>query len=79
LRTPEWSFVLPAARSQDSTPRLYVRPDDHWEVNDVRQHHLELTEALEKTLRDFEQATRQPGPLVIPPLPEPNPAEPTPG
>jgi arylsulfatase A-like enzyme len=79
LRTPEWSFVLPSGAEAGSTPRLYVRPDDHWEVNDVRQHHLELTEALEQTLRDFEQATRQPGPLVVPPLPEPAPAGPTPG
>jgi arylsulfatase A-like enzyme len=79
LRTPEWSLVLPAAAPGETTPRLYVRPDDHWEVNDVRQHHLELTEALEKTLRDFDQATRQPGPFVVPPLPEPTPAEPTPG
>jgi arylsulfatase A-like enzyme len=78
LRTPEWSFVLPAVAPGEATPRLYVRPDDHWEVNDVRQHHLELTDALEKTLRDFEHATRQPDPLITPPLPELAPTEPTP-
>ncbi len=78
LRTPEWSFVLPAAEGE-AVPRLYVRPDDRWEVNDVRQHHLELTEALERTLRDFEATTRQPGPLVVPPLPEDEPSPATPG
>jgi arylsulfatase A-like enzyme len=76
LRTPDWSFVVPAAADGESVSRLYVRPDDHWEVNDVRQHHLELTDALEQTLHDFETATRQPGPLLVPPLPETAPAEP---
>ncbi len=79
LWTPEWSFVLPAAAEGEPVPRLYVRPDDRWEVNDVRQHHLELTEALEKTLRDFEEAARHSGPLAVPPLPEEKPAEAAPG
>ena len=41
LRTLEWAFLLPM---QDATrgPQLFVKPDDRWEVNDVRQHHLEL-------------------------------------
>jgi arylsulfatase A-like enzyme len=75
LRTPEWSFVLPAVTEGEATARLYVRPDDRWEVNDVRQHHLEWTEALERTCGDFEQAAERPGPLVVPPLPEENPAQ----
>jgi arylsulfatase A-like enzyme len=68
LRTPERSLVVPAA--DEVVSRLYVRPDDHWEVNDVRQHHLELVEALEQTLRDFEKAAQRSGPLAVPPLPE---------
>jgi arylsulfatase A-like enzyme len=75
LRSPEWSFLLLAGSEEAVLSRLHVRPDDHWEVNDVRQHHLEFTEALEKTLREFEQAARQPGPLIVPPLPELEPAE----
>lgn len=56
LRTPEWAFLLPIQSSADDverTPQLYVKPDDRWEVNNVLQHHLELAEQLERTLRDF--------------------------
>lgn len=49
-------------------PRLYVKPDDRWEVNDVIQHHLELGDALEQTLRCFAEAARRPGPLQVPDL-----------
>ena len=31
---------------------LYVKPDDRWEVNNLRQQHLDRAEALEQTLRD---------------------------
>lgn len=54
LRTPDWAYVLPIQVPVDDPPRapqLYVKPDDRWEVNDVRQHHLELADELEKTLR----------------------------
>jgi arylsulfatase A-like enzyme len=65
LRTPEWAFLLPIpsltppARGEsegeivERAPQLYVKPDDRWEVNNVLQHHLELAEQLERTLRDF--------------------------
>lgn len=56
LRTPEWAFLLPEKPSADDegrSPQLYVKPDDRWEVNNVLQHHLELAEQLERTLRDF--------------------------
>jgi arylsulfatase A-like enzyme len=66
IRTPEWAFLLPASplplsereRSEgkanvERTPQLYVKPDDRWEVNNVLQHHLELAEQLEQTLRNF--------------------------
>jgi hypothetical protein len=49
-------------------PQLYVKPDDRWEVNDVRQHHLEVAEHLEDVLRGFVSATRRPGPLLAPEL-----------
>jgi arylsulfatase A-like enzyme len=67
LRTPEWSFLLPVQVPPGDAPRrpqLYVKPDDRWEVNNVVQHHLELAERLEQTLRDIMGATRQPGPLA---------------
>jgi arylsulfatase A-like enzyme len=72
LRTPEWTFLLPFAADTERprSPRLYVQPDDLWQVNDVVQHHLDLADRLEQTLRDFVAATHQPGPLQIPPLPD---------
>ena len=73
LRTPEWALLLPA-RPQVDDPlhgaRLYVRPDDRREVNDVLQHHQELAEGLVRTLRGFVEATRRPGALEAPALPE---------
>jgi arylsulfatase A-like enzyme len=52
LRTLDWALMLPIQNSSRS-PRLFVKPDDRWEVNDVRQHHLELAEEMEKVLRDL--------------------------
>jgi hypothetical protein len=71
LRTPAWAFLLPVQPDLDGPlrqPQLYVKPDDRWEVNDVRQHHLELVEHLEKTLHAFAEATRRSGPLRAPVL-----------
>ncbi|HEY7330829.1 MAG TPA: sulfatase-like hydrolase/transferase [Gemmataceae bacterium] len=60
LRTPDWAFLLPIKLNHEDAergPQLYVKPDDRWEVNNVLQHHLELAERLEKTLRDFVTTT----------------------
>ncbi len=73
LRTPEWGFLLPVRPHPDEAqrePQLFVKPDDRWEVNEVRHHHLELAEGFEKTLRAFVAATCQPGPLDAPALPD---------
>jgi arylsulfatase A-like enzyme len=54
LRRPDWAFLWPRSIPRDGPPRsaqLYVKPDDRWEVNDVRQHFLELADELEATLR----------------------------
>ena len=67
LRTLEWAYLSPAP---PQPPRLYVQPDDRWEVTDVLQHHLEMAEGLERTLRGFVEAARRPGPLEAPPPPE---------
>jgi arylsulfatase A-like enzyme len=72
LRTPRWGLVLPVRSEPGDRPRLpqlFVKPDDRWEVNDVRQHHLDWAEQLELLLREFVTATRQPGPLRPPGLP----------
>jgi hypothetical protein len=73
LRTPAWSLILPVHPFAGDPPRatqLYVQPDDRWEVNDVQQHHQERVEQLEKFVQRFVAATRQPGPLQVPPLPD---------
>jgi arylsulfatase A-like enzyme len=72
LRTPDWSNLLPVSASREGqrSPQLFVKPDDRWEVNNLIQHHLEWSEQLERTLRDFVAASRQSGPLQAPPLAE---------
>ncbi len=69
LRTPEWALLLPVSAELGDTPRspqLFVKPDDRWEVNDVRQHHLERAEHMEAVLRACPEALRRPGPLQLP-------------
>jgi arylsulfatase A-like enzyme len=71
LRTPEWGFLLPVSTARDEPargPQVYVKPDDRWEVNNVLQHHLELADHLEQTLRGFLEAAARPGPLQAPEL-----------
>jgi hypothetical protein len=68
LRSPEWAFHLPIAGPVSSAPRLYVKPDDRWEVNDVCAHQADLADRLEATLRAFAEAVRAPGPLTYPAL-----------
>ncbi|MCI0377256.1 MAG: sulfatase-like hydrolase/transferase [Gemmataceae bacterium] len=53
LRTRDWAYLLPVDGSGVRRPRLYVKPDDRWEVNDVSQQHVELCEDLEQTLRGY--------------------------
>ncbi len=74
LRTPDWSLLLPG---DDSGRRiqLFAKPEDRWEVNDLRQQYLDLAEGLEQTLRAWGKAATQPGLLHPPPLPQPE-AEP---
>jgi arylsulfatase A-like enzyme len=72
LRTPQWAYLLPVRQAVDDAPRspqLYVKPDDHWEVNNLFQHHLDLADQLEQTLRGFVVATQKLGVLAPPPLP----------
>jgi arylsulfatase A-like enzyme len=60
LRNPEWSLIVPRPAA-GSPPQLFVQPDDRWEVNDVRQHHLELAQQLEEQLNALIASARQPG------------------
>jgi arylsulfatase A-like enzyme len=69
IRTPERALVLPPAET-GRTPQLFVKPEDRSEVNDVRQHHLEWAEYLERLLEEFVAATQKPGALEAPALRE---------
>jgi arylsulfatase A-like enzyme len=79
LRSPEWAFLLPGPQPGDQPPRamqLYEKPDDRWEVNDLRSRHPDLAERLECVLRGAIAAVERPGPLVLPPLEVVSPGEP---
>lgn len=55
LRTPEWHLTVPICSPPGDPPRtaqLFVKPDDRWEINDIRQHNLDVAEQMEQTLRD---------------------------
>jgi arylsulfatase A-like enzyme len=49
LRTHEWSF-LPA--TEDRPARLYRKPDDIWEVNDLAPRHPDECDRLTELLRE---------------------------
>jgi arylsulfatase A-like enzyme len=45
IRTPEWAF-LPAVPHSDHPARLYRKPDDIWEVNDLAARHPDECDRL---------------------------------
>lgn len=72
LRAPHWAFLLPGPGSEaERLPQLYRKPEDRWEVNDLRQQYLEGVEQLTQLVRAFLRASRQPGALVFPPFVDP--------
>jgi arylsulfatase A-like enzyme len=72
VRTHEWAYLWPlqdvVGGDPGRQPQLFVKPDDRWEVNDVRQHHLELAEHVETVAQAFAEAARTAGPLEYPEL-----------
>lgn len=72
LRTLQWALLAPIQVPEGDEPRssqLYIKPADRWEVNDVRQQHLDLAEGMERTLRAFMAQEDAAGPSAYPPLP----------
>ncbi len=55
--------------------QYFVKPDDRWEVNEVRVHHLDRVDQYRQVLDAFLEQTRhrwqEPHPLLGPPLPAP--------
>src|SRR5205807_674802 len=60
LRTLDQVAHLPIASADARAPQLYVKPEDRWEVNDLYQQQIEAAESMEKALRAFAAAIRQP-------------------
>jgi hypothetical protein len=52
LRTPAWYFRAA------SEGELYAKPDDRWEVNNVSNRCLEVSESLQAALAQYEHALR---------------------
>jgi arylsulfatase A-like enzyme len=50
IRSAAW-YLLIDEQHGDERRRLFVKPDDRWEVNDVRQPNLELADEMEQVLR----------------------------
>ncbi|SRR5581483_9572353 len=75
IRTPDWALLLPAVPHPEDAgrrePMLFAKPDDRWEVNDLRPRHLERAEELEGVLRKAVELIQQPGPVEWPGLPAP--------
>jgi arylsulfatase A-like enzyme len=47
VRTSEWALLLPKDQGMRAL-QLYAKPEDRWELNNVIQHHLELSDELQR-------------------------------
>ncbi|HEY1191829.1 MAG TPA: sulfatase-like hydrolase/transferase [Gemmata sp.] len=55
LRTEDWALLVPTRAPEGDPPReplLYEKPDDRWEVNDLRVRNIERADDLEALLRE---------------------------
>jgi arylsulfatase A-like enzyme len=66
LRTPAWHACLAARSSADR--RLYLKPDDRWEVNDVADRCPEVIEHFAELQRSIEQLPPDASLQSLPPL-----------
>lgn len=53
IRTDDWAFLLPVRvpEGESRAPQLFQKPDDHWEVNDLRARNMERADELEAALK----------------------------
>jgi arylsulfatase A-like enzyme len=53
IRTQEWAYLMPALIPEGEVrhPQLFRKPEDRWEVNDLRSRHLDVSDELEAVLR----------------------------
>jgi arylsulfatase A-like enzyme len=65
LRSAAWAFHR-ARVVADRALQLYVKPDDRWEMNNLRQQQGDLVDAMTGALDTFAEAIRRPGALEYP-------------
>jgi arylsulfatase A-like enzyme len=73
IRTPAWHMRLsraPTLAGDAVVRRLYAKPDDRWEMNEVSDRCGEVPDLLAQTLAEIEQAHQHGPPLSPPALPE---------
>lgn len=54
IRTPAWHLILPSTASDSEAlpePRLFIKPDDRWDQNDVAKQYPDVAEQLTQSLR----------------------------
>lgn len=54
VRCPAWSAIVESGQ----TVRLFVKPDDRWEVTDVANRRASVCQRMEQCLEEFRQAAR---------------------
>lgn len=67
LRRAAWLYLQLGG---EAGARLYVKPEDRWEVSNVRLQFTDQADRLARALQTYVEAARRPGPLQVPPLPE---------
>ena len=55
IRTDDWALLVPVRLPEGETreSRLYAKPDDRWEVNDLRGRNIDRADELEERLRQM--------------------------
>lgn len=69
FRTPAWSMLWQPG-DPEARPRLYAKPDDRWQLNDVADRVLEIPEAMRQAAEAFQRACAAQPPVDPPPLDE---------
>lgn len=75
IRTPAWHLMREPDRDDDllggaSRHRLYAKPDDRWEVNDVADRCPEIVDALSKALDELARGVASDEATALTPLDE---------
>ena len=70
IRSRDFALVKPreSVASASDDRRLFVKPDDYWEVTNLWTQYPESTRQLEQTLLNFESACQTPPPADLPAL-----------